>query len=109
VTSEPLPQNATVSVRGMGMIVIGSAVMLFVVRVAGPVLVPILVSILLAYALEPLIAGLGRLRLPRVLAAVVVYALIGLAATAVTRTARSQVTGFLDDLPTTISEVTRAF
>lgn len=72
MTSEPLPQTATIGARGAATVIVVAAVTMFAVRLAGPVLVPILVSILLAYAIEPLMAALGHLHVPRVVAAIVV-------------------------------------
>jgi len=88
--------------------VLAAAALMVTVRVAAPVLVPVLVSILLAYALEPLIAALATLRLPRPVAAIVVFVLLGLTGVGVARAARTQVNGFLTDLPQEVANLQRA-
>lgn len=74
-----------------------------VLREGAPVFAPVLVSILLAYALEPFVAALMRLRLPRVIAAALIYVILGSATFGLARTARAQIAGFLDDLPNTLA------
>jgi predicted PurR-regulated permease PerM len=93
----------TVPVRSLDATVIVAAVALLVLREAAPVLVPVLVSILLAYALEPVVAGLAAWRLPRPLATAAVYLLLGAAIAIGARQLRLQVDAFLDDLPTAIA------
>src|SRR5207248_11362622 len=74
-------------------------------RAGAPVLVPILVSILLSYTFEPLVAGLVRWRVPRLGAAIIVYLLAAILIVAGVRALRDQVLAFLDDLPRTIATV----
>lgn len=77
----------------------------FVLREGEPVFVPLLVSVLLAYALEPFVAALMRLRMPRVLAVVVLYVIIAASAIGLARIAQTQANGFVDDLPATIRDL----
>jgi predicted PurR-regulated permease PerM len=81
---------------------------LVVLRQGAGVLAPIFGSVLLAYALEPFVRALMRLHLPRVLAAMVVYAVIAAAAVGVGRTAQTRVNAFLDDLPRTLASMRAA-
>jgi predicted PurR-regulated permease PerM len=92
----------TLRVRGsaVGLLVVAGAI--FVLREGESVFVPLLVSVLLAYALEPFVAALMRLRLPRGLAVVVLYVIIGASAIGLGRVAQTQANGFVDDLPATI-------
>jgi predicted PurR-regulated permease PerM len=92
----------TVRVRGsaVGLLLVAGAI--FVLREGEPVFVPILVSVLLAYALEPFVVALMRLRMPRALAVVLLYLIIVASAISLARVARSQANGFIDDLPATI-------
>jgi predicted PurR-regulated permease PerM len=87
------------------------AAAIVVLREGEAVFVPVLASILLAYALEPIVVAFMRLRLPRVLASALLYLIIAIMLLTLARTARSQALGFFDDLPATIdsfrSTVTR--
>jgi predicted PurR-regulated permease PerM len=78
---------------------------IFVLREGEPVFVPLLVSVLLAYALEPFVVALMRLRMPRVLAVVVLYVIIAASAIGLARIAQTQANGFVDDLPATIRDL----
>ncbi len=75
----------------------------YILREGKPFFVPILASVLLAYALEPFVGALTRLRLPRGLAIVVVFLIATVSVISLARVAQSQANGFVDDLPTTIA------
>jgi predicted PurR-regulated permease PerM len=64
-----------------------------------------LVSILLAYALEPFVSGSSRARLPRPVAIVTVYSLLIAALVVGGRLAKRQVTAFVDTLPVTVGVI----
>jgi predicted PurR-regulated permease PerM len=67
-----------VSIRSASLTVIAVAAAMYVLNWAQEVFVPIVLSILISYALEPAVLALTRLRLPRILAsAVIVAALTG--------------------------------
>ena len=67
-----------INVRGVALSIIAAAATIFVLRWAAEIFIPIVLSVLISYALEPIVGGLSRLRVPRVLAsAVVVLALTG--------------------------------
>jgi predicted PurR-regulated permease PerM len=95
----------TLRVRGsaVGLLLVAGAI--FVLREGEPVFVPLLVSVLLAYALEPFVVSLMRLRMPRGLAVVVLYVIIAASAIGVVRIAQTQANGFVDDLPATIRDL----
>ena len=92
----------TVHVRGSALALLLVAGAIVVLREGEPVFVPILVSVLLAYALEPFVAALMRLRIPRALAVAAVYVVIGASAIGLAQVARSQANSFIADLPATI-------
>ncbi|HTM03123.1 MAG TPA: AI-2E family transporter [Vicinamibacterales bacterium] len=70
--------DVNVNVRGIALSVIAAAATIFVLRWAAEIFIPIVLSVLFSYALEPIVAGLIRVRFPRVLAsAVVVVGLTG--------------------------------
>jgi predicted PurR-regulated permease PerM len=66
------------SATTIAMLVLAVVATLFFLRFARQLLIPIALAVLLSYALEPLVAALQRVRLPRVLAAaLVMLALLG--------------------------------
>jgi predicted PurR-regulated permease PerM len=71
-----LPQ-AHVNVRSIALTIIASAATMFVLQWASEVFIPIVLSVLISYALEPIVAGLIRLRIPRVVASGLVVASLG--------------------------------
>ena len=64
------------NVRSLALTVIALAVGMYVLQWAQEVFIPIVLSVLVSYALEPVVLGLMRLRLPRILASGVVVALL---------------------------------
>lgn len=63
-----------VNVRSMMLSIIAAAVAMFVLQWASEVFIPIVLSVLISYALEPIVSWLTRLKLPRVLASGIVVA-----------------------------------
>ena len=104
---ETAPQHhfPAVQVRADPMLLIVSAAVLYVLRETASVCVPVLISILLAYALEPLVAVLVRWRMPRPAAAILIYALLGIGVALVARGVRDDAAGFLRSLPRTVDEI----
>src|SRR5262249_39467038 len=81
---------------------------MFVLREGEPVFVPLLVSVLLAYALEPFIGALMRLRMPRGLAVVVLYVIIAASAIGLARGAQTGAHGLVGDLPPPVRDLRTA-
>ena len=100
--------HTTLGVRSLPMIVLAAAVAVFAIRQGAPLLAPILVSVLLAYALEPFVAALMRLGLPRIAAAALVFTMLAIIMGGMARTARLQVDAFLADLPKSIASMRHA-
>ncbi|HJZ75857.1 MAG TPA: AI-2E family transporter, partial [Vicinamibacterales bacterium] len=96
---------ARVSLSGLSMTVLFASGMLFVLRESAPFAAPILVSLLLAYALEPVVDALARRRVPRAVAVFATYALLAIALAGGAHLARRQAVAFLDDLPATIAAI----
>jgi predicted PurR-regulated permease PerM len=101
VTAEAAADH--LGIRNGALALIAAAAVVVVLHEGAPIFAPILLSVLLAYALEPFVRALIRLRIPRVVAAILVYAAIGAAAIGLGRTARSHVSDFLRDLPTSVA------
>ena len=96
-------------VRGLSLSVLVAAAALLVLREAAPVVVPVLISVLLAYTLAAPVNALTAWRVPRAAAAAIVYGLIVVVALIAWREARDRINDFLDDLPNTIAAVKESF
>jgi predicted PurR-regulated permease PerM len=96
---------AALPVRAVAVSVIVAAATLLVLREARPVVVPVLVSVLCAYALEPALAVLLRWRVPRPLAAIIIYMVVAATAMSTAQAVRTRINRFLDSLPATIANV----
>lgn len=100
--------SGTISVRGTATMLVVAAATLFVLREMRLFAAPVLVSILLAYAVEPLVDVFMRCRLPRAAAVLAAAIVIALASFAGVRAASRQITAFVDALPTTVAAIERA-
>jgi predicted PurR-regulated permease PerM len=75
---EPEPETTApidVKLRSVALIVVASAAAIALLYWAREVFIPIVLSVLISYALEPVVVTLMRVRLPRVIAAAVVMLL----------------------------------
>ena len=64
------------SVRSVALTVLAAVAVMWILNWAREIFIPIVVSILISYALEPVVASLTRVRLPRVLASAIVVTLL---------------------------------
>jgi predicted PurR-regulated permease PerM len=65
-----------ISVRSVALTVLAAAAVMWILNWAREVFIPIVVSVLISYALEPVVVWLMRMRLARVVASAVVMALL---------------------------------
>src|SRR5438067_8788563 len=100
--------SGTISVHGTATILVVAAATLFVLREMRLFAAPVLVSILVAYAVEPLVDAFMRCHLPRVAAVLAAAIVIALASFGGARIIRRQVAAFVDALPTTVAAFERA-
>src|SRR5689334_17240335 len=100
---EPAPAAEPVArdmpFRAVALSVIVGTATVAALQFAQPVVVPLLLALLFAYALEPAVALLVRIRVPRTVAAVLVFGLVLAGINATGRMAVNRVNGFLADLP----------
>jgi predicted PurR-regulated permease PerM len=66
----------SVNVRSASLVVLATVATLFFIDWAQAILLPLVVAVLMSYALDPLVTGLERLRLPRALAAGLVITVV---------------------------------
>ncbi len=88
--------------KGLALAVLSAAATLVILREGREIFAPVLVSVLLGYVLEPAVSLLMRVRIPRLLAALLVYAGLGLAAWTVSVTATGPVIAFATNVSRTI-------
>ena len=99
------PTVAAVPVRGLAGAIVFGAGALFVLREAGAFATPILLAVLLAYALEPLVAAFARCRLPRPAAVLVTLVVVAFVIVGCARLVKRQATAFVNELPNTVAAI----
>ncbi|MCG8522396.1 MAG: AI-2E family transporter [Pseudomonadales bacterium] len=96
-----------INIRSMSLIVLTSIASLYFIDWAQPVLLPLVVAVLISYALDPLVATLDRIHIPRPLgAALVLCALIAILAVA-SVPLKQEAMAMLDKIPQAIKELQR--
>lgn len=99
---EQAPQpvaRVPVDVRSIALTVLAVLAMMMALKYAQAMLIPIVVGVLISYALEPPVAGLTRLRIPRpVAAAIVLIAVVG-ASGRLLYGLRTEATAIVEQLP----------
>jgi predicted PurR-regulated permease PerM len=97
-TATAVAQPST-DVRTMSLTIIAVAVVIFVLQYAQSVIIPVVLGLLISYALEPVVAFLVRWKIPRAIAAAVV--LVALTATSgwLLYGLRSEAAAIVDQLP----------
>jgi predicted PurR-regulated permease PerM len=75
--AEPLAIRMPVDIRNAALTVLAMLAVVMVLKVAAGMIIPIVLGILISYALDPIVGWMGRLRIPRsISAAVVLVALV---------------------------------
>lgn len=101
------PLIDAISVRSAALVLLASMATLYFIDWAQPVLLPLVVAVLISYALDPLVSVLDRIRIPRPLGAAIVLAgLIAVGATAGTPL-KQEAMAMLDKIPVAINEFQR--
>jgi predicted PurR-regulated permease PerM len=96
-----------INIRSMSLIVLTSIASLYFIDWAQPVLLPLVVAVLISYALDPLVATMDRIHIPRPLgAALVLCALIAILAAA-SVPLKQEAMALLDKIPQAIKELQR--
>ena len=67
--AEPASAGVPINVRSVALTVIAAAAAMYILQWASEVFIPIVLSVLVSYALEPLVLGLGKVKVPRAAAA----------------------------------------
>ncbi|MBU2953275.1 AI-2E family transporter [Marinobacter sp. F3R08] len=94
-----------ISIRSMALVVLTVIATLYFINWAQAVLLPLVVSVLFSYTLEPIVSALQRLRVPRSLgAAFVLFALLGISV-ASSVPLKQEAMEMLDKIPRAIEEL----
>ena len=99
---EQAPQSVArvpVDVRSVALTVLAVLAMIMALKYAQAMLIPIVVGVLISYALEPPVAGLTRLRIPRPLAAAIVLIAVVGASGRLLYGLRTEATAIVEQLP----------
>ncbi len=97
-----------VNVRNTAMIVLSSVAALYFISWAQAVLVPLVGAILISYALDPLVSGLERFRIPRPLGAALVLAVVVVIIAGASIPLKQETMAILDKAPLAIEQFQRA-
>jgi predicted PurR-regulated permease PerM len=107
-TAIPDAAAGGVDVRAVAVTVVAGVGALYAIREGAALLAPLLLGVLLAYALEPFVALATRCRLPRPVAVVIVCALTAGMLAGAGLLAQRQIAAFIDALPATIDDLQRS-
>ncbi|PCM44438.1 AI-2E family transporter [Marinobacter sp. ANT_B65] len=106
-TATPPELLRAVNVRSLSLVILTSIATLFFIDWAQAVLLPLVVAVMISYALDPLASTLDRLRIPRPLSAAIVMILMLGAISAASIPLQREAMAMLDKVPMAISEFQR--
>jgi predicted PurR-regulated permease PerM len=104
----PAEQRTAVNARGLSLAVLATLAFVFALQWAAKFLVPVVLAIFLAYTLNPLVAWLERIRIPRALGTCIVMLAVLGGAVAAANTLHTEFHSILERLPAATSKVSRA-
>ena len=96
-----------VNIRSLSLVLLTSIATLFFIDWAQAVLLPLVVAVMISYALDPLVSTLDRLRIPRPLSAAIVMILMLVSISAASIPLQREAMAMLDKVPLAISEFQR--
>lgn len=97
-----------VNVRNTAMIILSTVAALYFISWAQAVLVPLVGAILISYALDPLVSGLERFRIPRPLGAALVLSVVVVIIAGASIPLKQETMAILDKAPLAIEQFQRA-
>jgi predicted PurR-regulated permease PerM len=96
-----------VNVRSASLVILATVAALFFIDWAQSILLPLVVAVLISYALDPLVTGLERLRLPRTLAAGLVITIVIAIGAAAIVPLQDEAIDLLDKIPQAVERFQR--
>lgn len=97
-----------VSVRSMSLVILTTIATLFFIDWAQAVLLPLMVAVLISYALDPLVSALGHIKIPRPLSAAIILLLLLGAIAGASIPLQTEAIAILDKVPVAISKFQRS-
>ncbi len=94
--------------RGLALTILATVALLFALQWAQEFLIPLVFGILIAYTLNPLTVWLERIRIPRVLAVMLVMAVILGGAMGAANSLRSEFQSIVEQLPAATQKLSKA-
>jgi len=108
-TAQPFTVHVPVDARGLALGILAAVALVFALDWMQKLLVPLLLGIFLAYTLNPLVAGLERIKISRVLGSSMVMVAVVCALVLGTYSLRGQMQTILAQLPEAASELSAGF
>lgn len=96
---EPPPVNTPVDVRSAALTILAVLAVVLMLQYAQSVIIPIVLGVLISYALDPLVAWLARRRVPRPVGAAVILCVLAGAGGYMLYSLRSEAAAIVDQLP----------
>jgi predicted PurR-regulated permease PerM len=108
-TAQPFTVHVPVDARGMALGILAAVALVFALDWMQKFFVPLLLGILLSYTLNPLVVGLERIKIPRVLGTSMVMVAVVCALVLGTYSLRGQMQTILAQLPEAASKLSAGF
>jgi predicted PurR-regulated permease PerM len=107
--AEPIADRpvAKIDARGTAVVTLAVLATLFALRAAADLVVPVVVAVLLAYALDPAVTWFARWRIPRWLGATIVVGFLVAASVLSVYALRHQAQSIIDQVPAVVTKVQR--
>ena len=97
--TEPPPMKSVVDVRSAALTILAVLAVVLVLQYAQGVIIPIVIGLLISYALDPLVAWMARRRVPRPIAAALVLSILTGGGGYMLYSLRSEANAIVDQLP----------
>ncbi len=107
LASSPDSLLPKVDARGAAIVTLAVLAVLFALQMASTFIIPVVVAVLLAYALDPLVSFLERRHLPRWLGATLVMSALIAASVLSVYALRHQAQSIIDQVPAVVKKVSR--
>lgn len=96
-----------VSIRSMSLIILTGIATLFFIDWAQAVLLPLMVAVLISYALDPLVSALDHIKIPRAISAAIILLLLLGAIAGASIPLQTEAIAILDKVPVAVSKFQR--
>jgi predicted PurR-regulated permease PerM len=106
--AEPLVIRMPVDIRSAALTILAVLAVILVLQYAQAVIIPIVLGVLISYALEPIVAFLTRHRIPRPLASAAAIVAVVMVVGGLTYGLRSEVSDLLEQLPQAAKHLRRS-